>query len=131
MKMQLSRNALNWFEIPVNNFERAKTFYSQIFNYEMQENQMGPNRMGFLLYDSSNGSIGGAIVQGPDYIPSQRGALVYLNAGPDLQEVLERVEPAGGKIEIEKTPVSNDETLGYFAIIHDVAGNRLALHSMQ
>lgn len=128
--MQLSRNALNWFEIPVNDFDRAKAFYSHIFNYEMPENQMGPNRMGFFLYDSNNGGIGGAIVQGPDYIPSQRGALVYLNAGPDLQEVLERVEGAGGRIEIEKTQVSAEEGLGYFAIIHDVAGNRLALHSM-
>ncbi len=128
--MQLPRNALNWFEIPVNDFDRAKAFYNHIFNVEMPENQMGPNRMGFFLYDSGNGGIGGAIVQGPDYIPSQRGALVYLNAGPDLQEVLDRVESGGGRIEIEKTPVAAGEELGYFAIIHDVAGNRLALHSM-
>jgi len=24
------KNAINWFEIPVNNYERAKKFYSQI-----------------------------------------------------------------------------------------------------
>ena len=51
--MELS-NALNWFEIPVSDFDRAKKFYETIFDYQMPENQMGPARMGFLLYDFSN-----------------------------------------------------------------------------
>ena len=49
--MQLT-NALNWFEIPVSNFDRAKKFYESIFNYQMPENIMGDTRMGFFLYDN-------------------------------------------------------------------------------
>ncbi|HEY1163873.1 MAG TPA: VOC family protein [Chitinophaga sp.] len=123
-------NTLNWFEIPVNDFDRARQFYSRLFDYEMQDALAGPNRRGFLPHDQQGGGIGGAIVQGPDYIPSQRGCLVYLNAGDDLSIVLARVTAAGGKIIQEKTPVSEEHTLGYYAIIRDPEGNRIALHSM-
>jgi hypothetical protein len=127
--MEMVTHALNWFEIPVANFERAKKFYSSIFDFEMPENQMGPNRMGFLLYDFKARGIGGAIVQGPGYVPTEDGTLVYLNGGTDLGVALGRVEKAGGKIILPKTLIAPD--LGYFAIIRDPEGNRVALHSMQ
>ncbi|WP_298731789.1 VOC family protein [uncultured Chitinophaga sp.] len=124
-------NTLNWFEIPVNDFDRARQFYSRLFDYHMQDTLAGPNRRGFLPHDPQGGGVGGAIVQGPDYIPSQRGCLVYLNAGDDLSIVLARVTDAGGKIIQEKTPVSEEQALGYYAIIRDSEGNHIALHSMQ
>ncbi len=46
-------NALNWFEIPVGDFDQAKKFYEVIFNFQMPESHMGPARMGFFLYDLS------------------------------------------------------------------------------
>jgi len=128
--MKPPKNTLNWFEIPVNDFDRALAFYSQLFDYEMHSSEMGPNRRGFLPFDPVGGGVGGAIVQGPDYVPSQRGSLVYLNAGDDLNEVLARVAPAGGHVEQEKLPVSEEQELGYYAIIRDTEGNRVALHSM-
>jgi len=60
----MTKNAINWIEIPVSDFERAKKFYSAIFDFEMPEMQMGPQLMGFLLYDQPGGGIGGAIVKG-------------------------------------------------------------------
>lgn len=127
--MEIPKNALSWFEIPVHDFDRARKFYSQIFNYEMPEEQLGLKRKAFFLYDNLNNGVGGAIVQGSEYFPSQRGTLIYLHAGDDLTEVLERVEAAGGKIELDKRPVSELQDLGYFAIIFDPDGNRVALHS--
>src|SRR5690349_5599340 len=44
--MELTKNAINWFEIPVTDFERAQKFYSAIFDYQMPEMPMGPFRMG-------------------------------------------------------------------------------------
>ena len=74
-------NALNWFEIPVSNFDRAKKFYETIFNYEMPEGMMGDTRMGFFLYDMPGGKVGGTIVFNEAfYSPSDKGTLVYLNA---------------------------------------------------
>lgn len=130
--MQVPTHAINWFEIPVNDFERAKKFYETIFGYEMPERQMDTARMGFLLYDFQNGGRGGAIVYDPEfYKPSPDGALIYLNCEPDLQDILDKVEPAGGKILRGKVIVSPDAQLGYWALMQDTEGNRVALHSMQ
>jgi uncharacterized protein len=126
----MNQHAINWFEIPVSDFDRAKKFYETIFDYAMPENQMGPARMGFLLHDQQSGGRGGAIVHFPDfYTPSANGTLVYLNCEPDLQVVLDRVEKAGGKVLNQKTLVA--ENLGYWALIFDSEGNRIALHSMK
>lgn len=128
--MQLG-NAINWFEIPVTDFSRAKKFYETIFNYEMPESIMGDTRMGFFLYDFENGKVGGAICYKEGfYYPSIDGALVYLNCQPDLQIVLDRVEKANGKILQEKTVISEEQSLGFWAMIMDSEGNRVALHSM-
>jgi predicted enzyme related to lactoylglutathione lyase len=127
--VEMMHNAVNWFEIPVADFDRAKNFYSAIYDYEMPEMMMGPNRMGFLLYDMQKGGIGGAIQKGDDYQPSASGGVrIYLNGGADLNVVLNRVEKAGGKIMLAKTQITPD--LGYFATFEDTEGNHISLHSM-
>ena len=124
-------NALNWFEIPVSDFERAKKFYETIFNYQMPESNMGSARMGFFLYDFKEGKVGGAIVHDPSFHkPSAEGSLIYLNCQPDLQIVLSKVKEAGGNVLKEKTLISAEQQLGYWALISDTEGNRVALHSM-
>lgn len=126
----MNTHAINWFEIPVSDFERAKAFYETIFQYQMPENTKGPARMGFLLYDFQNGGRGGAIVHNPDfYQPSANGSLIYLNCEPDLSLVLDRVVDAGGKIQLEKSEVGPG--LGFWALMLDSEGNRVALHSMK
>ena len=127
--MTFNTHAINWFELPVNDFDRAKKFYETIFDYQMPENQMGSARMGFLLYDFQNGGRGGAIVHNPAfYTPSANGTLVYLNCNPNLAEVLARVNVAGGKVVQEKALIAPG--LGYWALIVDTEGNRVALHSV-
>lgn len=127
--MRNPKNAINWFEIPVTQFERAKTFYSTILEIEITEMQLGGDRLGLLAYDGEGGGVGGAIVEGLDYVPSQRGCLIYLSCGDDLNDVLNRVVDAGGRIERDKTPVSYEADLGYHAIFIDTEGNRIGLHS--
>ena len=80
--------------------------------------------MGFFPAESG---IGGAIVTGPGCVPSDIGPLVYLNGGLDLNNVLLKVNEAGGRVIMDKTFLS--ETVGYFAMFIDSEGNRLALHS--
>ncbi len=124
-------NALNWFEIPVTDFDRAKKFYENIFNYQMPEMMMGTNRMGFFLYDQPGGKVGGAIVLNPGfYTPSGNGTLAYLNCQPNLQVQLDKVESSGGKILQAKMEIAPGQNLGFIAIITDSEGNRVALHSM-
>ncbi|MEJ2634571.1 MAG: VOC family protein [Calditrichia bacterium] len=72
-------------------------------------------------------SVSGAIVKGEGYIPSDRGTLVYLNGGNDLNVYLSRVEKAGGKVVVPKTRINDD--IGYFALFMDTEGNKVAFHS--
>jgi predicted enzyme related to lactoylglutathione lyase len=117
-------NAINWFEIPANDFDRAVKFYSNILDVEMQVSDA--NGMSYAMFPVQEG-VGGGIVKHEGFTPSDKGPLVYLNGGDDLNNVLSKVETAGGKVEMEKTKI-NDE-YGFFAIFHDSEGNRMALHS--
>jgi uncharacterized protein len=127
--MEMNKDAVAWFEIPVSNFERAKKFYSAIFDYEMPDWPMGPGyKMGVLLYNQESGGIGGAIIEGEGYTPAKNGTKVYLSAGKDLSVVLNRVEKAGGKIVMPKTQITPE--LGNFARFIDSEGNEISLHSM-
>jgi hypothetical protein len=127
--MEKMTNSVNWVEIPVLNFERAKEFYSRIYDYEMFETTMASMRMGFLPMDTDSQGIGGAIVQGNGFVPSSLGIKVYLNGGKDLLTVLNRVNAAGGEIIVHKTKI-NDE-IGYFAVFEDTEGNHISLHSKE
>ena len=128
--MNTPTHALNWFEIPVSDFDRAKQFYESLFQFTMPEHTVGPARMGFLLFDQAAGGRGGAIVHAPGFHqPADTGTLLYLNCDPDLSTVLEKVSEAGGKVLMQKTEIG--QNLGYWATILDTEGNRVALHSMK
>ena len=127
--MEKMKNSVNWVEIPVLNFESAKEFYSRIFDYEMYEEFMAGLRMGFLPMDRESQGVGGAIVQGNDYIPSKFGSKIFLNGGENLQSVLDRVIESGGDIIKQKTKISDE--IGYFACFEDTEGNHVYLHSLK
>jgi predicted enzyme related to lactoylglutathione lyase len=119
-------NAINWFEIPVKNFNRAKTFYETILGATMQPMEAMGMKSAFFPADLQKGSIGGCIIEGPGYEPSVKGSLVYLNGGEDLGVVLTKVPEAGGKIMLPKTAIGPN---GFMAQFEDSEGNRVGLHS--
>ncbi|MCC6936942.1 MAG: VOC family protein [Flavobacteriales bacterium] len=126
----MMHHAVSWFEIPTTDFDRARKFYSTIFDYVMPEMTFGPVRMGFLLHDRDAGGIGGAIVYNAEhYTPHADGVKLYLNGGRDLGVVLDRVPGAGGEVMIPKRMISPD--MGYMAMFTDSEGNVLALHSKE
>ena len=121
-------NAINWFEIPASNFDRACEFYSKIFGSEVNK-MTTPNGMKMGMFPHYEmGSVGGSVIEGEGYEPSQKGTLPYLNGGEDLSVPLSRVEKAGGKILMPKTPIGEN---GFIAQFIDTEGNRVALHSMK
>lgn len=123
------RHAINWFEIPVANCDRARTFYEAILQVEMH-NMSLPNGLRMAIFPVDPGCIGGALCEHADfYHPGKEGPLVYLNAEPTLQPVIDRVEQAGGKVVVPITQISADH--GYMAVIEDTEGNRVALRAMQ
>lgn len=121
------KNSINWFEIPVSDFDRAKKFYETIYGAEIVEMPSPDFRYGMLPCDMENG-VGGGIAQGEGYEPSDKGALLYLNGGEDLSIPLSKVVAAGGTIVLGKTAIGGN---GFMAHIIDSEGNKVALHSMK
>jgi len=125
--MSAETNAINWFEIAVTDIARAKIFYETILEIEMTPMEMMGMKMAMLPYDSSKGTVGGALVQSERHTPGATGAVIYLNANPDLDLVFNRIEKAGGKTSMPKTLI--DKNTGYMAFFTDTEGNTVGLHS--
>ena len=122
-------HAISWFEIPTADIDRAQKFYERIFDITMIPLDVVQVKMRMFPI-SSMMNIGGALCYNKEfYKPSaSEGPVIYLNANPDVQLVLDKVEQAGGKIIVPKTQISPEH--GYMAVIIDTEGNRIALHSI-
>lgn len=114
-----------WFEIPADDYDRAIRFYESIFDTTLNRMQHGDYAMAIFPYEKP--AISGCIVPragqcGPD------GPLLFLNVDGRLDEVLERVYAAGGRIIVPRTDIGDG--MGWFATILDTEGNRVGLHTI-
>jgi uncharacterized protein len=124
------KNVISWFEIPATNLDRAQKFYEAIFGVQLVAMDMPQLKMSMFPMEDPMTGIGGAICLAEGfYKPSATdGPLIYLNANPDLQFVLDKIEAAGGKIVVPKTQISPE--YGHMAVFVDTEGNRIGLHSI-
>ena len=123
------KNAISWFEIPTTDLDRAQKFYETIFDIQMISLNLEQLKMRMFPIENPM-NVGGALCFNEKfYKPSTTdGPLIYLNANPDVQNVLDKVEKAGGKIIVPKTEISPE--YGHMAVFIDTEGNRIALHSV-
>lgn len=121
-------NAINWFEIPVANFERAVAFYEKILGEKLPVDSSFPGiRMAMFPYKDPG--VGGCLVEFEQARPHADGVRVYLNGGENLATILDRVEAAGGMIVMPKTFLRDD--IGHIGMFSDSEGNVVGLHSLQ
>ena len=125
MKDEQRRSWTHWFEIPASDYDRAKTFYETIYDMDIDSIDMGSHKMGIIPHNE----VGCAIISGEGYEPGPNGPVVYLDANPDLDDVLNQIENAGGEIIKPKKAISEEH--GFMAIFLDSEGNRMAFHSMK
>jgi uncharacterized protein len=119
-------SAINWFEIPVTDMDRATRFYSTVLGVKVEVAGEFDMPMAFLPMSGPEG-VGGALVSGAGYVPSQQGTTVYLNGGADLGPMLDRVQAAGGQVLLPKTSIGEH---GFIGIFVDAEGNKVGLHSI-
>ena len=121
------QNSIHWVEIPATHIERAVGFYNNLLSIEMKVMEVMSMKTAFFPHTAETQS-GGCLMQGPNYIPSDKGTLIYLSAGENLQTALDRVDAAGGTIVLPKTSIGAN---GYMAHILDTEGNKVGLYSKQ
>lgn len=125
----MKSNMVGWFEIPVSDMERAKTFYETVFQIEIQVMDFGELKMGWFPSRGAEAyGSPGTLIKHDSYIPSKEGALVYFIC-EDVQNELSRIEDAGGEIYQSKKQISPE--YGFMGLFIDSEGNRVALHSMK
>ncbi|WP_045462991.1 VOC family protein [Sporocytophaga myxococcoides] len=122
----MERNVVGWFEIPVKELDRAKKFYSTVFEKKLTDMPMDDLEMATFDMVDDGPNSGGALVKGEETTPSSSGTVVYFSCD-DIQNELSRVEKSGGKIVFPKTSIGE---YGFIAHIIDTEGNRIGLHSV-
>ena len=97
------KNVISWFEIPATDLNRAQNFYERIFGMKMTSIDLENIKMRLFPVEEPMGVGGSLVDSGSFHKPSaSEGPLLYLNANPDVQNVLNKVDEAGGKIIVPK-----------------------------
>ncbi len=116
-------NAVNWFEIPCTDLDRAAKFYEAVLETKLEATVfVGVAHRMF----AGKGEIIGALVLDKNNAPSATGTLLYLDATGKLDACLERAAKSGGEVVQAKTSIGPQ---GFFGIVKDTEGNRIGLHS--
>ena len=131
-KIDETTNIITWFEIPVTDIDRAKKFYETILDIEMVKRKDGENEAVFFPFNpnviqATSGRVTGVLSKTERNNPSSNGTIVYINASPDIQTVLDKVEQAGGKVISPTIQIPP----GFIALITDSEGNKIGLHAEQ
>ena len=122
-------NPVGWFEIHVVDMDRAKTFYESVFKRTLIEIPAPETGMSMLMFEGNPHGSGasGALVKHSMRQPSTEGALVYFSCEDCDAESALAVQN-GGKVFKDKFNIGAN---GFIAIIGDIEGNAIGLHSFQ
>ncbi len=118
-------NPVSWFEIATVDLERAKAFYTAVFECEFQLVEMPGTKMYMFPFDNDSSGSSGALVAAKENTPAAVGNMIYFNC-EDVAVESGRVEAAGGKLTVPKMSIGE---FGFIAECMDTEGNRIGFHS--
>ncbi len=121
----VNTNIVTWFEIPVNDLDRARAFYEKVFGVELDLE----GHVAFFPHTGEGPGAAGSLTRFESYEPSHAGTLVYFGVD-DIDDILRRVNANGGKTLLPKTKIGISG-FGFIAHFEDCEGNRVGLHSMK
>lgn len=126
-------NPVGWFEIYVQDMERAKAFYEAVFEVQLQKLESNAPEEGdslemwaFPWKDDAPGAAG-ALARMEGCPSGGNSTLVYFNCADCAVEAA-RAASSGGKIFREKFSIGQ---FGFIALVCDTEGNMIGLHSMK
>ena len=118
-------NPVSWFEIYVEDIQRAKAFYEGVFRTKLEKIEAPGIEMWAFAGDDQAYGAHGALVQAPGVKVGQNSLLVYF-ACQDCAEEEQRVLAFGGKIRRPKLSIGG---FGFVSLVVDTEGNLIGLHS--
>ncbi len=124
----MSEQAMNpvvWFEIYVDDMDRAKAFYGTVLDVELTNFPNPELDMWTFPMVPNGGGSGGALMHHKDVKAGGMSTLVYFRC-EDCAVDESRIEAAGGKIHRPKMAIGEN---GFVAIGEDTEGNMFGLHS--
>jgi predicted enzyme related to lactoylglutathione lyase len=123
-------NPVRWFEIYVQDMNRAKKFYESVFQTKLSKMESTAKEMDYWSFpsaDQSQAGASGALCR-MDGVPSGgMGTLVYF-ACEDCAVEAARAEQFGGKIKDKKMSIGE---YGFISLVFDTEGNLIGLHSLK
>ena len=125
--MNTNRNVVGWFEIYVQNIDRAKAFYQNTFQMTLERLQSPDIELWTFPMQPENPGCAGALVKMNGKDSGVGGTIVYFSCADCAVEASRAVQN-GGRIQKEKTSIGQ---YGFIALVLDTEGNMIGLHSMQ
>lgn len=123
-------NPVGWFDIYVDDMQRAQAFYESVFNITL-ENLSDPNDTGIVMksfpHDMEKPGASGALVKMENMPAGQNSVVIYFSCD-DCSIIESRITNAGGKIEKPKFSIGD---CGFISLVVDTEGNIFGLHSMK
>lgn len=117
-----------YFEIPVDNVDRAKHFYESLLGWKIEPSKtpMDPVEAAAMQYQevSTGEAKEGTLNMGGMYKRKMSESIINHVMVEDFDEVLANVEKLGGTIIMPKMEM---ESVGLSAIIQDTEGNSIGL----
>lgn len=123
------KNPVGWFEIYVDDIERAKAFYQGVFKCELTRIPMNMEGMELWGFPSDMNSYGitGALCRMKGVAAGGNSTLVYFTC-EDCAVEQGRVGDSGGKVLHEKFSIGEH---GFISVAMDSEGNMIGLHSLK
>ena len=123
----MESNPVRWFEIYVQDMERAKAFYQSVFGVTLSRLNSPDMELWAFPMAMERSGASGALLRMPGFPSGGNSTLVYFGC-EDCAIEAGRVVGAGGRVEREKTSIGE---YGFMALARDTEGNLFGLHSLR
>jgi len=123
----MKNNPVGWFEIYVQDLDRAKTFYESVFQLKLEKLNTPELEVWAFPMQMERWGAGGALVKMDGFSSGGNSVLVYFGCDDCAVEASRAVQ-SGGRIQREKMSIGE---YGFISLVFDTEDNMIGLHSLQ